>query len=997
MLNFLRYRWYGLLLLVLLGCSPSESMTPPSASTQSEALDLEQFTPGDNRTEDFRDAVELFDKGQLAEAEANFQQLVLKNPEDFEAVFYLANIKKDQGDIGVALELLASIPAQHPQLGVPALGVSADWCLADQLYEKAESRYQKILEVDPSVNPARRQLAFLYNRMGRRHEATKLIRQLMQRGDVMQDELHSLIVESDAMIDSPGSVGQDQQRLYLPIGAGAEARSLFTQRKYREAVELVRDEVASEKASASLIAFFGIAAAESQNLEQFQWWLGQVTPTVKEFPEYWAAMGTYLMMEADYPSAIRALGESIRRDPTDLRSIRRMIQGFRSLGDSEQEAIWTKRFESLHRSVDASNRIAELTQPQEQQIEMIAIASEMESMGRRLEAIMWQSAAAMRQVNPESEISILNQRRLDLVDKQSAFPTAKESLCNIVLDKYPLPQEYLALPSANAKDNENRPQFPASSQPALFQDISKQIGLNHAFKIARKPQSRGFAIYQSYGGGTAVIDFDLDGWPDLYFSQGAADPPEFVADQFDQLFRNLSTNKLLNASDVTKSAELIESDYSVGVTAGDWNQDGLSDLAVANLGIDRLMLNQGDGTFRSIALDDEPELSRADTSLAMGDVTGDHLPDLFVLSYLDDERIAKRPAVDDSGNVSEAIPPLSVTPSRDRVYINDGKTKWYLRQVGQSPEDAATGLGVVITDLNGRVGNEVFVGNDERKNQLWFLGSEMSDEIAALVDRGPAMGVAYGAHGAATGSMGIATADFDRNGQVDLHVANYLNEPVSLYMQDEGLFRDLNVRYQLSEPSFPMVGFGCQAIDYNSDGWLDLAVANGHVEYLEHNGEPFKQPMQLFANRGDRFELAKVSGSEFWEKPHLGRAMAVLDFNRDGKQDIVVTDMLESSELLLNQTVTPNHWIEFQLVGTACERDAIGATAEVQVGPVRLKGWVTAGDGYLCKNEPVLHFGLARSEKIDNVVIIWPNGSVQTVSGLEVDQRHLIVQETYAP
>ncbi|TWU56845.1 ASPIC and UnbV [Rubripirellula tenax] len=933
-------------------------------------------------------------QGDLDKAAAAFRSLLVANPLDYEVLFHLANTVVLQGDLDQGIELLSEIPPDHPEAGLPALGVSAGWCVKLNRYDDAAQRYRKILELDPSINLVRRTLAHQLNCQGRRHEANILIRELCLSGDIMQDELHALIVESDAMYDAPGSPPAGGNRPYWPIGEMGQARYLFTEKKYREAAELVRPIIESGSAPDSMIAFYGRAAVEAQDDDMMAWWYGHLNDAVKKYPEYWAAIGTQLIAEAEYSGAVRALAEAVRLDPTDLRSTRRMFQGLRSLDEQEKADIWIDRYALLNRILTQSNTIALSTAPASDSFRIIA--EDLDTVGRKLESLLWQSVDATKAGNSQQRIAELNTEISQTLATQKSFPKPIQVWCGMNLGDGKLPPFPNRIAQLASDSSPKTTQFaaPQAQDRIDFQDVSMAIGLDHAYHIAKQPLAKGFAIYQSMGGGVAVTDIDLDGCPDLYFAQGDADADDFVARRSDRLYRNIETSGIQRLVDVTFASGVQENSYTLGVTSGDWNQDGFADLAIANIGVNQILINQGDGTYRAAMLDDEADLTLLSTSLAMGDVTGDHLPDLFVLNYLGDPNIAKLPTLDESGDVVDAIAPLSVKPSRDRLYINSEDGHWHSDWVGPDASNACTGLGIVMTDLQAdRSGNEVYVANDVRNNQLW---AQSDDGI--LSDVAVASGCAYGSIGSATGAMGIASADLDRSGSIDLHVTNYINEPISLFLNRESLFRDSNVKYHLDLPSVPMVGFGTQAIDFSNDGWPDLVVANGHIEDLERRGnQAFRQPMQLFVNLGERFELATANSADSWSKPRLGRALARLDFNQDGNTDFVVTDLLEPAQLWINQSTSNNHWLSLRLVGVSSERDAIGAKIEVQAGDERWSGWVTTGDGFLCKNEAIVHIGLGRESAISRLTVTWPNGTPQSFMAPPIDHSILIVEGDSEP
>ncbi len=246
--------------------------------------------------------------------------------------------------------------------------------------------------------------------------------------------------------------------------------------------------------------------------------------------------------------------------------------------------------------------------------------------------------------------------------------------------------------------------------------------------------------------------------------------------------------------------------------------------------------------------------------------------------------------------------------------------------------------------------------------------------------------------------MGIAAGDFDRTGTLDLHVANFQNESACLYLSRDAVFRDRAIQYKLGVPSRSALGFGSQSLDFDNNGLLDLVVTNGHIDKYETMSGPFKQLPQLFCNLGDQFQVVEViDSSGYWQTGHLGRALARLDFNRDGKNDLVVTHLGETSALLLNETQTDNHWLQLQLIGVQSERDAIGAKIRVKLGDRELWEWVIGGDGYLCRNEAVVSFGLGDVARVDEITIDWPSGVKQTIADVPVDRRILVVEDDSLP
>ena len=932
-----------------------------------------------DREDTIAQAVGLSQDGNLEAAAQLFQRLLLVDPTDVEVLFQMAVVQAQRGDLAAAVECLGDIPEDHPEAGIPALGQSADWCSQLGRYDEAIRRYQRVLEFVPDAIRARRQLANLLNRQGRRHEAAEQIRELCRAGDVRQDELQSLVVLSDAMVSQPDQLTEGSLD-YTPIGASGVARKLFTERRFAEAADVLRETVASGQAPPSIIAFYGRIVAEAQDDEAFRWWHGLTDDSVRQYSEYWAAVAAYLANEREFKGAIRALLEALDRDPTDFISINRLFKMFKTLDMRAEYVKWEQRWNAMNKILIANNSISDASTPDVESME--EMASKLNSIDRRLEAVIWNSLATYYRQLPQEAMAHWNQERKRLVAAQEGFPNQASRICGIGLDQFPLVKLEIARRVVSSSASAVQPSNPAPAP--IFRNIASSVGLNHSFQVTPEPLENGFAMYHQAGGGVAVIDYDLDGFADLYFAQGAAAPPDYLANEANVLFRSMDGRLL----DVTANAAVGDRRYTIGCTAGDWNQDGFPDLVTANIGMNQLWINNGDGTFSVQELEGSDSLQRMPASIALADLTGDHLPDIFEVNYADDPNLALLPERNSAGKIHEAVGPGDFESCLDRIGVNDGMGTPLFRQISDDVAAAHKGLGVVIADFDGQPGNDVFVGNDKSANQLWVRDSTTGEwgDIAIL------NGTAFSNGGGGTASMGIASGDFDKSGTIDLHIANFQNESVCLYLNRGSFFQDRSPQYGLGEPSRAVLGFGSQTLDYDNDGFPDLVVTNGHIDDYEVMSGPFKQLPQLFANAGERFELlAAKDESEYWNTPHLGRALATLDFDHNGQTDFVITHLGEQSALLRNETET-QHWLQIVLVGTESERDAIGTVVKVEYGDEVSTEFITSGDGYLCRNEAVASFGLGNQAEIKRISIQWPTGVEQQFENVRANQRILIVE-----
>lgn len=1039
---FSRVGQSGLMILIaatLLGCSESNLETDSPSQRQNETSsnspaagsegdptiskngdpnslvsDSNSPSTGSNsqRADRLQEAERLAEAQRYADSANLLRQQLLADPNDTEVIFRIANVTALLGDLESAIEFLDSISPDDLEAGLPALGQSADWCMALKKYEDAENKYRKILELAPQASIAHRRLALLLNRQGRRHEAATHIQTLCKLGDVQQDELHALIVLSDAMgisdkgteeasIDSNPTMNQQEgsEVDYSPINDWGTARILFTERKYAEAADLLRASFAGTQSSSettqrnatvppAVIAFYGRTLAESQNDADFTTWYRETEKQaeLKEQAEYWAAIGTYLASQQKPEPASRSLLEALNRDPTDFRSMNRLHQMLELMGKNEQAKRWENRWKSNREVLLANNAISDSAEANV--VAMDEIASQLAGLGRNLEAVLWKMLESYHRGLGTEALNGWNQQREQLVQSNQCFPATPVRLCEMDLEQYALPRMDAFIDPLAASNQPINPISKASDSIAIFHNIAPNAGMTHRYQLSAEPIDSGFAMYHQAGGGVAVLDFDLDGFDDLYFAQGGADAPEFNSAIPNELYRNQSARFI----EVADHAKVKDHHYTIGCTAGDWNQDGLPDLVTANIGQNLLLINNGDGTFTEQRIPGTSSLNNMPASIAIADLNGDSIPDLFETNYIDDKNIDLRPDRDQDNSVIEAVGPADFQPSIDRIGLNDQSGGFLFSSLTSESETTYRGLGVVIADFDGDGSNEVFVGNDKSPNQLWNLKLDSTGEIEWF-DTAMASGIAFSSDGGGTASMGIAAGDFDRSGTLDLHVANFQNENACLYLYRNQVFQDRATQFRLGVPSYEVLGFGCQGIDFNLDGYLDLAVANGHIDNYQKMSGDFKQRFQLFVNQGNRFSEARWTEDSLYAlNMHLGRSMAKLDFDRDGKEDLVITHLNEESALLHNQTQTDHHWLQLQLVGVQSERDAIGAKVTVQFAGQTLTNWVTAGDGYLCKNHNVICFGLGDASQVDNIRIQWPSGTQQDVKIVTVDQRIVIVE-----
>ena len=542
-----------------------------------------------------------------------------------------------------------------------------------------------------------------------------------------------------------------------------------------------------------------------------------------------------------------------------------------------------------------------------------------------------------------------------------------------------------------------------------MEDVAKALGIDSNYDNGAKPNRSWFTI-EGIGGGVNALDYDKDGWPDLYFSQAggsALDANPLYKPK--TLFRSLAGKQFQEVAQLANAADV---GYGQGLGVSDLDQDGFPDLLVANLGVSRIYRNQGDGTFEVSLVPQEDANSLWNSSIHAADINGDSLPDLISASYVyGSESISRRCESNNSTRIS--CNPKMFPPGKNRILLSNGDGTW---KTAPEPllESIRTGytLGTLVTNLDQRHGNDVFFANDVSPNNF-LLSEPASNEPTAnepapkteggtslaaarweLVESAAASGVAVDSIGRAQACMGISCGDQNRDGLLDIIVTNFYNEVSTLYLQTlPGVFVDGTRRSKLGQATLDQLSFGSQFSDLDSDGWLDFIAVNGHIDDLRTENIPWQMPTQILKNLNGEFRwLRNPSPGPYFDGKWIGRGLQTLDYNVDGKPDLVATHLDRPAALLENRSPTSNHFVQWELVGTLSQRDAIGAVLRVEADE---EFWVTSlcdGEGFFGSNERLIHLGIGKKTKLTKVRCVWPSGKVETVEGLDADKRYRWVE-----
>ena len=499
-----------------------------------------------------------------------------------------------------------------------------------------------------------------------------------------------------------------------------------------------------------------------------------------------------------------------------------------------------------------------------------------------------------------------------------------------------------------------------------FEDRAADLGISFSYRDGSDTGC--YQLLESVGGGVAVLDYDGDGWVDLFFTGGGSlakrDGSILVEGHPAGFFRNFDAATM---ADVSARAGLgSRGAYTHGVSVADINADGFPDIIVAGFGAMQVWINTGDGAFteQSDLLGLHPD--SWNVSPAAADIDNDGLVDVYVLTYAEWLPDPERVCLNDK-QLHDICGPTMFPGARDVVFVNNGQQFDDVSATAGIVEQNR-GLGIVAADLDDNGFIDFVVVNDVQENQLYLNSGALP-----LSDDGVLGGIAYSDSGEREGSMGIDLADFDGDGSPDLWYTNYTHQDNSLLRNVEGSgFVHCAGLFGLSGDSRSWVGFGTGFGDFNGDGWPDLYVINGHVAY-DRLDSPYFQPPQLFVNQqGERYRQISKNGGPYFDHDRSGRGSAVLDWNNDGGLDLAVVHQNEPVALLTNQ-VASSVWLSVDLVGTTVERSAVGARVEVQTSGRPQTQWKISGGGYASHKDGRLLFALPDTNPV-TVTVTWLGG-----------------------
>ncbi len=981
----------GLLLLLLAaaaGCQPAD----PRASQ----LAPKQVVPASTLS----DAQRSFRQARYAEALQIAQTLLVAEPG-------AVPLRMLAGESATKLQRYTEALQHYRQVpdAAGAQAAVARWAAGEIYFHLGQAtnsieQLQASLKINPELIEARERLAWILGVCGRRGEMQPHLLALV-RADRMS-------LETLLDLGNPWTEFQDWTEIqrYRDATPSDLLPNLVFARKHQQNGEAV----AAESLLVDLLNQQPqLLAAHAQlghlwravHPEKLAAWNARLPQSADTNADIWCVRGLWLRESGDVRGSVHCLLQALSRDPNHplvCAELAKSLSQIKETAAIEALEMRSTELQALHQTVDRIRR----TRNYEPTIRQAAELTN--KLGRYWESIAWCQYAL--RLNAQAT---WHRKLLEEIGKRgvlgAAMPQTVVSpdlkLLSNAFERFPAPK----FPQADLENVPPPPSVAASSlTPAVsdersavrFVDIASRAGIDFVYQNSFVDRSLGKRMFEFTGAGVGVLDYDHDGRPDLFLAQGTPWPvPANVLVPSDRLYRNLGSrdDQLTDFAEVTQAAGIADRQFGQGVCVADIDSDGFDDVYVANVGGNQLWLNQGDGTFRDGNLLFSESSDLWTVSALAADLNGDGLTEIYDVNYVTGTDVyTQRCAI---GGKPRACPPLVFTPAPQNIWVPSSQGHFELYDGSPPRPLSCNGLGALAFLPLGETLPSIFVAVDQQANLLLrFQRDDTARHGFAIDDEAILAGIAFDQAGLAQACMGVAAGDVDQNGEVDLLVTNFYDESNTLYLQDAGQFSDATLKTGLVGPSRPMLGFGAQMLDVDLDGDLDLAVLNGHIDDHSHMGIVEKMRPQMFLNTGSTqfVELPTSSAGDFFALPGLGRGMATLDLNSDGRLDLVCTDLESPLALLENQTPQLGEYLAVFLVGVQSDRNAFFTQVTAAADDFKSTQQLVAGSGYIASNQRMLLFAVPSGTAMVDLSIQWPSGHSQRIANVAVNRSITVIE-----
>jgi tetratricopeptide (TPR) repeat protein len=939
---------------------------------------------------------EAYAKQKFDETEKLARRVLAKDPRSTVGTLYIGQALMRQDRQMEALDFFQQVlDSESAEAAFCHLLAGEILCNQLSQFREAEKHIRRALQLQPKLAAGYKLLSYILRIGTRTWELIPLELRQIEEKEMTIESMDYLSRNERLPPLLPLVLKGIQENPDDPNVLLGRAHLLRAQQKYAEAEPFLRKAVETAPEIDETHVRLGQVLLEQGKDAEFVSWQAAVKESVKQHPLFWTLLAQRAQRAGETQVAARCYWEAVKRDANLPEGNYQLGQLLLAMGRKEEAKPFLDRSVKLINYTDLVRkneiRAIELGGKGDTDLAARAIKAS-DELGNLWEVYGWvlmtldvdNSNMALQQEATQVEPLLKNLERRRTIAAYN--PTSKVDLA-----KLPLPQW-----KAGTTPLLNRPA--ATPSRVTFEDQAAAAGVAFQYFDGRDPKIHGLhKMYQINGGGTGVLDFDRDGWPDLYFTQGSSDPQDREqTEHLDRLYRNLGDGHF---ADVTAQAGLVENAFSQGVTIGDVDNDGFPDIYVGNIGSNRLFLNNGDGTFSDATEESGAGESGWTTSSVIADFNGDSLPDIYTVGFLQGDALT-RICNSDKKRLDACIP-IEFPMAKSHLWLNRGDGR-FEDSSAMSGIDLPNGKGtaVVAANLDSSGNLALLVGNDVNPNFFFKNQATKRGDRPRFSDQAFFTGLALGADGIPRGCLGLAAGDFNGDGLLDFHGTSLAEEPDTLYLQRPGgLFTDVARTAGLYEPTYLKTSFGTQAIDGDLDGSLDLFVANGNTDNINEEYLPYEMPPSYFKNdgKGHFTPVPAETLGPYFKGKYLGRSVARLDWNRDGREDIAISNVRSPAALLTNTTPHVGHHLTVRLVSTASARDSIGTTVEVTAGGKKLVRQLTAGDGFQASNERSLVFGLGDKTTADAIAIHWMSGRQQHLSSVPADEEILVVEGRAEP